>query len=46
MLPPEVTLAGRQWVCCNARIVRVEEASEGKRGVAAAIEKIAVLPEL
>ncbi len=47
VLPSEVTLAGPQWVCCSARVVRVEEPTDtGKRGVAAAIEKIAVLPEL
>ncbi len=47
VLPAEVTLAGGAWVCCTGRIVRVEDTAEsGKRGVAAAIEEIAVLPEL
>ena len=33
MLPPEITKAGAAWVCCHARVVRVEEGGpEGARG--------------
>ena len=45
MLPEEVTQSGRQWVCCRARIVRVEGSGEGVQGVAAILEDCAILPE-
>ena len=47
MLPPELTQGEKSWVCCQATVVRVEEASEGgQMGVAAHIRNIATLPEI
>ena len=47
MLPPELTHREKSWVCCQASVVRVEEASgTGQVGVAASIRKIASLPEI
>ena len=45
MLPPEITRAASAWVCCHARVVRVEQDAAGQRGIAAVIERYAVLPE-
>ncbi len=45
MLPPEVTNAEETaWVCCHARVVRVESVNEG-HGIAAVIERFGVVPE-
>ena len=45
MLPPEITRSEAAWVCCHARVVRIEEASGNQpQGIAAVIEKYAVLP--
>lgn len=47
MLPPELTQGEKSWVCCQATVVRVEEASgAGQIGVAASIRNIANLPEI
>jgi PilZ domain-containing protein len=47
VLPPELTFGEKRWVCCQARVVRVEERqSDGKVGVAASIHRFEVLPEL
>jgi hypothetical protein len=47
MLPPELTQGEKQWVCCQASVVRVEKASgTGQIGVAASIRNIAALPEI
>ncbi|MGB7584476.1 MAG: PilZ domain-containing protein [Terriglobales bacterium] len=47
MLPPELTQGQKQWVCCRASVVRVEQASEkGQIGVAASIRNIATMPEI
>ena len=45
MLPAEITHAESVWVCCYARVVRVEQEADGPRGIAAVIERYAVLPE-
>lgn len=46
MLPEEITLGPKYWVCCKARVVRVEEAAQdGSNGIAAVMEHCAVLPE-
>jgi hypothetical protein len=46
MLPPELTQGENKWVCCQASVVRVEEAAgTGQMGVAANIRNIATLPE-
>lgn len=47
ILPPEVTRGEKQWVCCQASVVRVEEGKDGGDfGVAASIRSIEVLPEI
>ena len=47
MLPPELTHGEKQWVCCQASVVRLEKASDsGQIGVAASIRNIAALPEI
>jgi hypothetical protein len=47
MLPPELTQGQKSWVCCQASVVRVEEArTTGQMGVAANIRNIATLPEI
>ena len=45
MLPPEITQSESAWVCCHARVVRVETPTPDQpQGIAAVIEKYAVLP--
>ena len=47
MLPPEVTQGERQWVCCQASVLRIEAGhDEGQIGVAARIDNLAGLPEI
>ncbi|MGH9544845.1 MAG: PilZ domain-containing protein [Terriglobales bacterium] len=47
ILPPELTQGERQWVCCRASVVRVEDSEDGGDfGVAACIRSIEVLPEI
>ncbi|MGA7383046.1 MAG: PilZ domain-containing protein [Terriglobales bacterium] len=47
MLPPGLTQGEKQWVCCQASVVRVEAApGTGQIGVAANIRNIAALPEI
>jgi hypothetical protein len=47
ILPPEVTQGEKRWVCCQASVVRVEDAAEGgKFGLAANLRSIEVLPEI
>lgn len=47
ILPPEITHGEKQWVCCQASVVRVEDGKDGKDfGVAASIRSIEVLPEI
>ncbi|HZQ91840.1 MAG TPA: PilZ domain-containing protein [Terriglobales bacterium] len=47
MLPPELTNGSSAWVCCQARVVRVEDpGADGMFGVAAVMERYAVLPEV
>jgi len=47
MLPPQLTNGEKQWVCCQASVVRVEAGGQqGKIGVAASIRAIATLPEI
>jgi PilZ domain len=46
MLPAELGLGAGGWTLCQASVVRVEK-SEGKRvGIAATLDRIAVLPEI
>jgi PilZ domain len=47
LLPPELTGGERQWVCCRASVVRVQDSEEGGEfGVAASIRRMDVLPEI
>ena len=45
MLPAELGLGEKQWACCQASVVRLEN-SKGRIGVGARIERIDVLPEI
>ena len=46
-LPAELTGGAKQWVCCQASVVRVENPTEsGKFGVAAAVRNLRALPEI
>ncbi len=47
MLPPQLTNGEKQWVCCQASVVRVENSPDERQiGVAANIRNIASLPEI
>jgi len=47
ILPPELTHGEKQWVCCRASVVRVEDGEmAGDFGVAASIHSIEILPEI
>ena len=46
ILPPELTSGEKCWVCCHARVLRVEQGPGKEFGVAAAIRRIDILPEL
>lgn len=46
ILPPELTFGEKCWVCCHARVLRVEQGPGTKFGVAAAIQRMDVLPEI
>jgi hypothetical protein len=46
VLPPELTSGENCWVCCHARVLRVEPGPGRNFGVAAEIQKIDVLPEV
>lgn len=46
ILPPELTHGVKQWVCCRASVVRVENNQDGGNfGVAASISSIEILPK-
>ena len=47
ILPAEITGRDKQWVCCRAWVVRVEDSEGGGDfGVAASIRSMDVLPEI
>ena len=46
ILPPELTSGEKCWVCCHARILRVEHGTGKDFGVAAEIRKMDILPEI
>ena len=47
IMPPEIPEYARRWVCCNARVVRVEEQPGEKQvGIAAEITRCEALPEI
>jgi hypothetical protein len=46
ILPPELTSGEKCWVCCHARVLRVEQGPDKRFGVAAEIERMDILPEI
>jgi PilZ domain len=46
ILPPELTSGEKCWVCCHARVLRVEQGPGKDFGVAAEIERMDILPEI
>jgi hypothetical protein len=46
ILPPELTSGEKCWVCCHARVVRVEPGEGTNFGVAAEIQRMDILPEI
>jgi len=46
ILPPELTSGEKCWVCCHARVLRVEQGPGKACGVAASIQRMDVLPEI
>jgi c-di-GMP-binding flagellar brake protein YcgR len=46
ILPPELTSGEQCWVCCHARILRVQEEPGKRFGAAAQIERMDILPEI
>jgi PilZ domain len=46
ILPPELTAGEKCWVCCHARVLRVEQGLGNDFGVAAEIRRMDILPEI
>jgi hypothetical protein len=46
ILPPELTSGEKCWVCCHARVLRVEQGPGSDFGVAAEIRRMDILPEI
>ncbi len=46
ILPPELTSGDKCWVCCHARVLRVEQGPGKDFGVAAEIRRMDILPEI
>lgn len=46
ILPPKLTAGEKCWVCCHARVLRVEHGSNHDFGIAAEIQRMDVLPEI
>lgn len=46
ILPPELTSGKKCWVCCHARVLRVEPGPGKDFGVAAEIRQMDILPEI
>jgi hypothetical protein len=46
ILPPELTSGEKCWVCCHARVLRVEQGPGSDFGVAAEIKRMDILPEI
>jgi len=46
ILPAELGFGDKQWACCQASVVRVEDDGGRKFGVAATIDRLDVLPEI
>jgi hypothetical protein len=46
MLPPDLGLGPGGWTLCEASVVRVEESDGKGMGIAATLDRIALLPEI
>jgi hypothetical protein len=46
ILPPELTSGEKCWVCCHARVLRVEQGPDKQFGVAAEIKRMDIIPEI
>jgi c-di-GMP-binding flagellar brake protein YcgR len=46
ILPAELGLGEKQWACCQASVVRVEDGKGTRFGVAATIDRLDMLPEI
>src|ERR1700675_4904141 len=46
ILPPELGLGEKQWACCQASVIRVEDGEGRQFGVAATIDRLDMLPEI
>jgi c-di-GMP-binding flagellar brake protein YcgR len=46
ILPSELGLGEKQWACCQASVVRVEDGQGKGFGVAARIDRLDMLPEI
>ena len=46
ILPSELGLGEKQWACCQASVVRVEEEEGHRFGLAATIQRLDMLPEI
>ena len=46
ILPQELTAGEKCWVCCHARVLRVEQGPGTDFGVAAEIRRMDILPEI
>ena len=46
ILPAELGMGEKQWACCQASVVRVEDNGGSTFGVAASIDRLDVLPEI
>ncbi len=46
ILPPELTSGEKCWVCCHARVLRVQQGPGKDFGVAAEIRRMDILPEI
>ena len=46
ILPAELGLGEKQWACCQASVIRVEDGSGHGFGIAATIDRLDMLPEI
>jgi len=46
ILPAELGLGEKQWACCQASVLRVEDGKGHPFGVAAKIDRLDMLPEI
>jgi hypothetical protein len=46
ILPAELGFGEKQWACCQASVIRVEDANNCQFGVAATIDRLDMLPEI